>query len=76
MTKFKTLTDEELEKVTGGTNWACYGACLLARGASAKPELAELVAAINAKDWAKVSTLTIQAVYESEPIVAECIACC
>ena len=76
MTEFKKLTDEELEKITGGINWACYGACLLSRGASAKPELAELVAAIVAKDWIRVSILTKQAAIASQPIVAECLACC
>ena len=76
MTEFKTLTDEELEKATGGVNWACYGSCLLSHGAIAKPELAELVVAINAKDWARVADLSRQAAIASQPIVAECLACC
>ena len=43
MTEFKKLTDEELEKVTGGINWACYGVCLLSHSARAIPDLAELI---------------------------------
>ena len=54
----------------------CYGACLLFHSARAIPDLAELVDAIDAKDWAKVSKLTKQADIASKSIVTECLACC
>lgn len=76
MSEFKMLTDEELEKVTGGYDWACYGTCLLTHGASAIPALAETVAAIRSKDWNKVAILTKQAGIASLPIVSECLASC
>lgn len=76
MAEFKKLTETELEKATGGINWSCYGACLLSHGASSMPALAELVLAINIKDWNKVSQLTKQASIASLPIVAECLSSC
>lgn len=75
MEEFKELSDEELENVTGGRNWAKYGLCLLSHGATAVPELAEIVAAVNAKDWDKVKRLSLQAALSSNSLVAECLAC-
>lgn len=40
MEKFKQLTEDELQKVIGGVNWASYGECLLTNGASDIPALA------------------------------------
>lgn len=76
MTDFKQLTDEQLDKVTGGVNWPCFGTCLLQHGAGAVPALAELVAAIRAKDWGKVAKLSGQATISGDPIVANCLSSC
>lgn len=77
MEEFKKLTEEDLEKVTGGAcNWSCFGACLLSHGASAIPALAEIVFAINAKDWTRVSQLSNLAAIANLPIVSECKASC
>lgn len=74
MAEFKTLTDEELDKVIGGVNWPSYAACLMAHGAAAEPALADLVKAIMAKDWAKVARLSANSPISSIPYVAECLA--
>ena len=76
MSEFKVLTDDELDKVTGGVNWPRYGACLLQHGAGAIPALAEVVAAIKAKDWGKVAKLSGKAQIAALPIVASCLASC
>ena len=49
------LSDDELAAVSGGTNWPCFGACMLSHGAGAIPALTEIVNAIRAKNWNKVS---------------------
>lgn len=73
MVKFKELTDEEIESITGGVNWAIYGSCLMQHGASAIPALSELVTAVNNKNWDKVKVLSKKASIASLPIVAECL---
>lgn len=74
MTEFKKLTDEELDKVTGGYNWIGFSSCLLSHGANSIPALAEIIQAIKAKNWSKVATLAKQPAIASLPIVAECLA--
>lgn len=74
MTEFEKISDKELEKVSGGTNWALFGSCILTHGGSAIPVLAELVAAIVNNNWELVAILSESESIKSNPVVSSCKA--
>lgn len=76
MEEIKKLTDEQLDQVTGGVNWPCFGTCIIQHGGGAIPALAELTAAIRSKDWGKVAKLAGQSVVADLPLVANCLSSC
>ena len=51
------LTEEELEKVTAGINWAAFGQEVL--GKADPTQYPELIAAIASQNWIKVALLSI-----------------
>ena len=73
----KLLTDEELNKITGGTGNSsvdnkALGKCLLDNGASLIPILAPAVIAIISKDWSKFSSEMKRVEIKALPIVQNC----
>lgn len=74
MEDFKQLTDEELNKVTGGVEWKNFGQCLIDNGAKRIPKLIPLVEAVIDKNYEDLATLALDPNIANIPIVKSCLA--
>lgn len=72
--KFKQLTDEELNKVTGGVEWKGFGQYVIDNGGKRIPKLIPLVEAIIDKDYSNVAMLALDSNIANIPIVKSCLA--
>lgn len=68
------LSDDELAKVGGGTNWQEFGRCMIENGSSDIPELAEITLKIQMGDLNTVKIMAKQAAIAALPITSRCLA--
>lgn len=72
MSEFKQLTDDELEQVTGGVDWTCFGRCLLDYGLRSRPEYADIVKIIESRVDADLILAVINQGLLNDPLFSMC----
>lgn len=76
MSDFKQLSDDELEQVTGGMDFHCFGLCLLNFGLEARNDHPDIVALAQLGDDVQLVLSVLNQGLLDDPMFAECWNAC